>query len=181
MGIQFMADFIHGIAPAFAFEQQAGDGDDETEGVADIVISVNDAARNMDARRRLFAGVDEPAFGRARRAGTVIPEINAKIRRSGESKIIILPDVLMRPARHARMRPRGTRHQRLETGGNFVHPEQVVPAPAARRAHALACCEPAPADSALRVSYIADDIYDRDAPLAERRPQARPIDQAQLE
>src|ERR1017187_7270870 len=130
MGIQFMADFIHGIAPAFALEQQAGDGDDETEGVADIVISVNDAARHMDARRRLLAGVDKPAFGRARSAGTVIPKINAKIRRPGKRKIIILPDVLMRPARHARMRPRGTRHQWLETGGNFIHAEQFVQAAA---------------------------------------------------
>ena len=29
MRIQFVADFVHRIAPAFAFEQQAGDGHDE--------------------------------------------------------------------------------------------------------------------------------------------------------
>ena len=53
-----MADFIHRIAPAFAFEQQAGDGDDEAGSVARIAIRVNNAARNMDACRRLFARVE---------------------------------------------------------------------------------------------------------------------------
>ena len=76
--------------------------------------------------------LNEPAFGRARRARTVVPEINGEIRWPGESEIIILPDMLVRAARHARMRPRGTRHQRLEAGGDFIHAKKFVQT-AARR------------------------------------------------
>jgi hypothetical protein len=49
MRIQFMADFIHRITPAFAFEQQACYCHDEAADVAGVAIGVNDAARNVDA------------------------------------------------------------------------------------------------------------------------------------
>ena len=41
--------------------------------------------------------------------------------------------------------------------------------------------QPSPFASALLFSYIANYIYEGDAPLAERRAQALSIDQAQLE
>ena len=41
--------------------------------------------------------------------------------------------------------------------------------------------KPSPFASALLFSYIANYIYDGDAPLAERRAQALAIDQAQLQ
>ncbi len=41
--------------------------------------------------------------------------------------------------------------------------------------------KPSPFASALLFSYIANYIYDGDAPLAERRAQALSIDQSQLE
>jgi hypothetical protein len=79
LGIEFVADFVHRIAPAFALEQQAGDRDDETHGRANVFVSVNDSSWNVNARWRLFAGIDEPAFGWARGAGAVVPKINPKI------------------------------------------------------------------------------------------------------
>ena len=39
---------------------------------------------------------------------------------------------------------------------------------------------PSPFGSALLFNYVANYIYDGDAPLAERRAQALPVDQAQL-
>src|SRR5476651_2365372 len=125
-----MADFVHRIPAVFAFEKKARDSHDEAGNISSVAICVNNSAGNVDARGRLCAGVDEPAFFFTRGTGAVIPKINGEIRRPGESKIIILPDVLVRPARHARIRPRGTSHQRLETGGNFVHAKQFVQAAA---------------------------------------------------
>ena len=117
MRIQFVADFVHRIAPAFALEQQAGHGHDEAGNGADIAIGVNDAARNMDARRRACSPVlmNQPLAGPPSRGGR--PKDKRENSTGRRNEIIILPDVLVRPARHARMRPRGTRHQRFEAGG----------------------------------------------------------------
>jgi len=79
-------DFVHGIAAAFAFEQEAGDSDDEAENVTHILVGMNHAARDVDARRGLGAGVDDPALGGAGGAGAVVPEINPEIRWAGEVK-----------------------------------------------------------------------------------------------
>ena len=49
------------------------------------------------------------------------------------------------------------------------------------RHHALNRSKPSPFASSLLFSYIANYIYEGDAPLAERRAQALSIDQSQLE
>src|SRR5260370_8160917 len=49
------------------------------------------------------------------------------------------------------------------------------------RVTAVDSAKPSPYASALLFSYIANYIYDGDAPLAERRAQALSIDQSQLE
>jgi len=74
-----MADFVHGVPPALAFEEQACHRDDEAGSFPDIAVSVDDAARDVDAGWRLFASIDEPAFGRTGRTRTIIPEINGKV------------------------------------------------------------------------------------------------------
>ena len=82
-----MADFIHRLAAALALEEQTGDGHDDTRYSADIAIGMNHATRNVNTRRLARAGINEPTFYRPGRTGTVVPQINAKIRRAGKNKI----------------------------------------------------------------------------------------------
>ena len=49
------------------------------------------------------------------------------------------------------------------------------------RVTAVDSTKPSPFASALLFSYVANYIYEGDAPLAERRAQALSIDQSQLE
>ncbi len=150
-------------------------------------VAADSRSRRSRAARGAAAGIDGdvlralPRGGRpraaaapppARRAGAAVAAAQARRRSAGGGGAVrIVPDhsrdLSRVPARH------------LRSAGAHRHPD-AGPQPHRSASSTSSRQTPSPFSSSLLFGYVANYIYDGDAPLAERRAQALSVDQSQL-
>src|SRR3982751_3518845 len=125
-GIVLVPDLVYLFAFGRAHVEAVGAVDDDAGCVPDIAIGVDNALRHEHSPGIVLADEEGHDVIESLRVLPVIPHAQLEVRRADEAEEVCLPDVLVRPARHARLGRRDVGHHRVKLCRQLVVTEKFA-------------------------------------------------------